>query len=156
MTTLDDIVRERLRISERLARLDEERTQLRGELVELDAAERVLTRLSRIQTGGANAGPGFAEADIAGAAPARRGRRSRVGSRPPSGGATSLGDATLQAIAALGSGVSAMEVRDYLARELGMQVRANHLGMALQRHRRAGRLAQHEKRWSLPGAAAGR
>lgn len=151
LATLDDIVRERQRISERLARLDEERAQLREELVELDAAERVLTRLSRTPPGGASARRGFTEADVAEAVPARRGRRARAGPRPPGGGAPSLGDATLQAVKALGSDVSAAEVRDYLGREFGMQVRANHLGMALQRHRRAGRLAQHEKRWSLPG-----
>jgi hypothetical protein len=67
-----------------------------------------------------------------------------------------LGDATLQAVEALGSPVSAAEVRDYLARKFGMQVRANHLGMALQRHRRAGRLEQHDSHWSVPGGGAGR
>lgn len=30
-----------------------------------------------------------------------------------------------------------------------MQVRPNHLGMALQRHRRAGRLQEEDGRWSM-------
>ena len=59
----------------------------------------------------------------------------------------SLGDATLRAISALGKGVSAEEVRNYLEQELDMPVRANHLGRALQRHRIAGRLEERDSRW---------
>jgi len=44
-------------------------------------------------------------------------------------------------------------VRKFLADQFGMQVRANHLGMALQRHRRAGRLEQRELLW-YPRASA--
>jgi hypothetical protein len=33
-----------------------------------------------------------------------------------------------------------------------MTVRPNHLGMALQRHRRAGRLELRDQRWYLPRA----
>jgi hypothetical protein len=60
-----------------------------------------------------------------------------------------LGDAALRAIEALGNEVSAEQVREYLGQHFGMQVRANHLGMALQRHRRAGRLSQDDGRWSM-------
>jgi hypothetical protein len=35
----------------------------------------------------------------------------------------------------------------YLTRKFGMTVRPNHLGMALQRHRRAGRLEDRDHRW---------
>jgi hypothetical protein len=59
----------------------------------------------------------------------------------------SLGDATLRAVAAHANGVSAEDVRKYIAEQLGMQVRPNHLGMALQRHRRAGRLEQRDLLW---------
>jgi hypothetical protein len=34
-----------------------------------------------------------------------------------------------------------------------MTVRPNHLGAALQRHRRAGRLENRDQRWYLPSAA---
>ena len=44
MATLDEIGREKLRISERLARLDAERTKLGDQLNELEIAERVLQR----------------------------------------------------------------------------------------------------------------
>jgi hypothetical protein len=36
-----------------------------------------------------------------------------------------------------------------------MTVRPNHLGIALQRHRRAGRLESRDSRWYLPQAAQG-
>jgi len=38
----------------------------------------------------------------------------------------------------------------YLSREFGMSVRPNHLGIALQRHRRAGRLENRDQRWYTP------
>jgi hypothetical protein len=59
-----------------------------------------------------------------------------------------MGDAALRAVEALGGAVSAEQVREYLGREFGMQVRPNHLGMALARHRRAGRLQEEDGRWS--------
>ena len=146
LSTLDDVARERRRIADQLARLDDERAKLSEELAELDAAERVLLRLGQLTPHSGNG----TESDHDHAP--RRGRpwshfRSAAQRAKPS-----LGDAVLQAIEALGSGVSAAEVRNYLARECSMRVRANHLGMALQRHRRAGRLEQHEGRWSLTGS----
>ena len=44
MATLDEIGQEKHRVSERLAQLDAERTQLSDQLSELETAERVLTR----------------------------------------------------------------------------------------------------------------
>ena len=78
-----------------------------------------------------------------------RRRRRRPKRSEDEAGTPSLGDATFQAVEALGRDVSAADVRTYLEREFGMHVRPNHLGMALQRHRRAGRLEQHDTRWSL-------
>ena len=51
MATADEIGQEKQRISERLARLDAERTKLADQLNELEIAERVLTRFRR-QAGG--------------------------------------------------------------------------------------------------------
>jgi hypothetical protein len=128
MSTLDDIAKERQRLAERLAKIDAERADVAEQLAELEAAERVLSRLTK----------GRPE-------PARRGRRiaqkeARV----------SLGDATLRAVEAHGPGASAADLRKFLAEELGMAVRPNHLGMALQRHRRAGRLEQRDLLWYPP------
>jgi prefoldin subunit 5 len=44
MATLDEIAQEKQRISERIARLDAERTKLGDQLNELEIAERVLSR----------------------------------------------------------------------------------------------------------------
>jgi hypothetical protein len=65
----------------------------------------------------------------------------------------SLSDATLKAVQAHGEGATANEILAYLSRELGMTVRPNHLGIALQRHRRAGRLDNRDQRWHLPQSA---
>ena len=48
---------------------------------------------------------------------------------------------------------TASEVLNYLSRQFGMTVRPNHLGMALQRHRRAGQLENRDQRWYLPPSA---
>jgi hypothetical protein len=57
--------------------------------------------------------------------------------------------ATTMAIDFLGNDLSAEQIREHLGREFGMQVRPNHLGFALQRHRRAGRLSERDARWSM-------
>jgi hypothetical protein len=154
MSTLDDIAKERQLLGERLARLDGERAKLAEQLAELEAAERVLSRFARARpqpgrrAAAAKTKPEAktkteAKIKTAGGGARRRGRR---GGRAPKK-TVSLGDATLRAVAAHGHGASAEEVRKFLSDQLGMQVRPNHLGMALQRHRRAGRLEQRDLRW---------
>jgi hypothetical protein len=64
-----------------------------------------------------------------------------------------MSDAILKAVQTHGEGATASEVLDYLSREFGMTVRPNHLGIALQRHRRAGRLENRDQRWHLPPSA---
>ena len=144
------------------------------QLAELDAAERVLSRIGRTKAAQSRRRSRAQSAEVTGttAARGRRGRRAReteatapaVPARRRGAGRGSrrargkpempLGDATLRAIEALGNEISAEQVREYLGREFGMQVRPNHLGMALQRHRRAGRLQQHDGRWSLSPTGA--
>jgi hypothetical protein len=145
MATLDEISEERQKLSERLARLDADRAKLAQQLEELEIAERVLSRFGMAQ-------------------PAERHRRGRPAAaeptpaEPPSRSAKpastlSLSDATIKAVEAHGGGATAAEVMNYLTRELGMSVRPNHLGIALQRHRRAGRLENRDARWYLPHSA---
>jgi hypothetical protein len=156
MSTLDDIARERQILGERLAKLDTDRAHLAEQLAELEAAERVLSRFMRANpTGRRGRGATSSAAETENPGIPAGPRRGRQGRRAPPGaattaGAVSLGDATLRAVAAHGHGVSAEEVRKYIANQLGMQVRPNHLGMALQRHRRAGRLEQRDLLW-FPG-----
>ena len=148
MATADEIGQEKQRISERLARLDAERTKLADQLNELEIAERVLTRFGVKPVTGERRRRGR---PTAATAPAPRAQRRARGAQQPSG--VSLSDATLRAVQAHGEGATANEVMNYLSREFGMTVRPNHLGIALQRHRRAGRLENRDQRWFAPHSA---
>ena len=146
MATLDEIGQEKQRIAERLARMDAERTKLAEQLNELEIAERVLNRFGagesterRRRGRPARSAP----------APATQ-RRARGGQQAPS---ISLSDGTLRAVQAHPEGATASEILNHLSREFGMTVRPNHLGIALQRHRRAGRLENRDQRWFMPHSA---
>src|ERR1700687_3692827 len=159
MSTLDDIAKDRQLLAERLAKIDGERAKVAEQLAELEAAERGLFRFTRPSRRPARRGRRAAAAETktkpAGAAAPRRGRRGRRAAQKSA--QVSLGDATLRAVETHGHGASAAEVRQFLADQLGMKVRPNHLGMALQRHRRAGRLEQRDLLWFVrppAGAAA--
>jgi hypothetical protein len=142
------MTQEKERVLERLARLNAERVKLSDQLNELAIAERVLTRFGgRRDTAGRER-----RRRPARTAPAAGGqRRARGGPQAPS---VSLSDATLRAVQAYPDGATASEILRYLAWEFGMAVRPNHLGITLQRHRRAGRLESRESRWFLPQQAA--
>ena len=160
MSTLDEIEQEKQRISERLARLDAERGRLAEQLNELEVAARVLSRFGKAEATPRRRGrparataakaPGKAPAA---AAPQRR--RARV-----QAGGLSVSDAALQVVREHPEGVAASDVLNTLSSQYGLKVRPNHLGIALQRHRRAGRLDQRDERWYPPhsngqsGAAA--
>ena len=143
MAILDQIVQQRQRISERLTRVDAERTKLSGQLDELEVTERALKRFG----GNGVAAEPPKKRHVAKAATASIAKPG-AGVRQQAKGA-SLGDATLKAVQAHAKGISADEVRKYLSRKFGLTVRPNHLGSALQRHRRAGRLENRDQRWYL-------
>ena len=168
MSILDEMAAQRQRLAERLARLDSERAKLAEQLGELDAAERVLSRLTpsnavasghrkrarKTKATKATTPPRNMRAEKAkGAesvsASSRRGRavpgKRKAAVKP----AIPLGEATLRAVGVLGNKVSAEQIREYLSKEFRVQVRPNHLGRALQRHRVGGRLNQHNARWSM-------
>jgi hypothetical protein len=154
MATLDEIGQEKQRISERLARIDAERTKLADHLNELEITERVLTRFG----GSADTAerrrrgrPGRTAPAPAPAPSAGTQRRARRGQQAAA--SVSLSDATLQAVKAHPDGATATDILNHLSREFGMTVRPNHLGIALQRHRRAGRLENRDQRWHLPASA---
>src|SRR5882724_8389543 len=132
---------EKQRISERLVRLDGEREKLSVQFSDLEVAERVLSR--------------FGEKAVA----VGKRRRARPAKTEPSASeergarskqrvlVVSLNDAAFRAVQAHGEGATASDVLDYLSREFGLAVRPNHLGLALQRHRRAGQLEIRNQRW---------
>jgi hypothetical protein len=120
---LDQITTEKTKLSERLARLDAERAQLATELTELEAAERVLARFSKTPLPRRPAPVAARKAK----APANSARRE------PS--TASLAERVL----ALAVGRTRREL--YLACP---KDRPNVIGMAIQRHIRAGRIQERE------------
>jgi hypothetical protein len=149
MPIMADVTQEKQRISDQLVKIDAERSRLQDRLNELEIAERVLSRFGKekgeMQTRGRSAGVRSKQA--ADVAETPRGS-SRLQRTTRSGGQSMpLGEATLRAVKAHSAGVSADAVRDYLAKQFGLKVRPNHLGMALQRHRRAGRMEIRDSRW---------
>jgi hypothetical protein len=139
MTVLDDIAQEKQQVSQRLMSLDAEWTNLSGELRELDIAERALKRFGR---------PGVTgkQTKERPTSPAAAPNEKR-GVRGHQTDGLSLSDASLKAVRAHGKGASANDVLDYVTHKLRMTVRPNHLGMALHRHRREGRLEYRGQRW---------
>jgi hypothetical protein len=150
MSTMDDLTAHRMRLTERLERVDAERQKLVEELAELDTAERVLSRLSpKKAAAGRRSGRRRSTKAVK---PIQSAVRGNAGRRARKQGMTRklpLGDATLRAVRDLGKEVSAQQIRGYLGRKFGMQVLPHHLGRALQRHRVGGRLTQQNERWSM-------
>jgi hypothetical protein len=68
-------------------------------------------------------------------------------------GTVAVRDAVLKAVEARSQGATATEILTYVSQEFGLKVRPNHLRVALQRHRRAGRLQLRDQRWYLPPSA---
>jgi hypothetical protein len=140
MTVLDDIAQEKQQVSQRLMVLDAEWTKLSGELRELDIAERAVKRFGR------RAGFSGKQTKEPPTSPAAAPNEKR-GVRGHQTDGLSLSDASLKAVRAHRKGASANDVLDYVTHKLRMTVRPNHLGMALHRHRREGRLEYRGQRW---------
>jgi hypothetical protein len=135
MSVLEQIGQDKQRIAKRLARLDAERAKLSDQLAEFEVAERALGRFGGSKVAAAKPTKGPAKTPAAAKKPDRQAP------------AASLGEATLQAVKAHAKGASADDLRKYLSRRFGLIVRPNHLGNALSRHRRAGRLENRDERW---------
>jgi len=136
---LDQISAEKAKVGERLARLEADRATVTAQLTDLEAAERVLTRVSQTPARRTRA----ATAAAAKAPTASRGRRrtsraSRATASKAAGrgiSAPSLGERIL----ALATGRTRQEL--YLACP---NDRPNHVGIAVQRHIRAGRIQERD------------
>ena len=133
MSILDEITKEKQRVSEALGRVDAQREKLTSQLSELEATERVLARYSK----GTQAGKTVpATATVATPAPGR-GRRRTTTARPAGGkgGSSSLNDQVL----ALATGKTQQEITAACK-----GVRPNHVGAAIARHKRAGRVEERD------------
>jgi hypothetical protein len=136
MSTLDEITKEKQRVSEALARVDAQREKLTSQLSELEATERVLARYSK----GTRAGRAAASAKTTatkGADSARSGGRQRTTAAKPADtrSSPSLNDRVL----ALATGKTQQEIATACK-----GVRPNHVGAAIARHKRAGRIEEHD------------
>ena len=127
MSALDEITREKQRVSEALARVDAQREKLAGQLSELEAAERVLARYGKGTTAATKA-----------ATPARsRGRQRNTTAKTAVGkrSSPSLADQVLT----LATGKTQQEIAAACK-----GARPNHVGAAISRHKRAGRIEERD------------
>jgi hypothetical protein len=145
-TMLDQINVEKTKVSERLARLDADRAKIATQLTDLETAERVLTRVSKTPPARRSTSTTAMEAR---ASTATRGRgrppkaaANKSAERKPSG--PSLGERVL----ALATGKTRLELYAVCPSD-----RPNHVGMAVQRHIRAGRIQERDgKLYATPTA----
>ena len=145
---LDQISAEKAKVGERLARLDADRATVTAQLTDLETAERVLMRVSK--TPPARRTRSATAAAAAKAPDASRGRRrtSRATASKAAGrdiSAPGLGERIL----ALATGRTRQEL--YLACP---NDRPNHVGIAVQRHIRAGRIQDGKLYATSPAAPA--
>jgi cell wall-associated NlpC family hydrolase len=137
MTTLDEITKEKQRLSEVLARVDAQHEKLISQLSELEAAERVLARYT-IGTQPRKAAPARTTTTATKVATAARGRGRRTTTARPVGGkpgSSSLSDQVL----ALATGKTQQEIAAACK-----GARPNHVGAAIARHKRAGRIEERD------------
>jgi len=138
MSTLDEITKERQRVSEALARVDAQREKLSSQLGELEATERVLARYSKVTPANRTASAKTPTAATKVSAAARsRGRLHTTTAKPIGGKRTlsTLGDQVL----ALATGRTQQEIAAACK-----GARPNHVGGAIARHKRAGRIEERE------------
>jgi hypothetical protein len=138
MSTLDEITKEKQRVSEALARVDAQRGRLTGQLSELEAAERVLARYSKGTRANRRASAETPAMATKTTAPARSRRRSRTAAAKPAGGkrtASTLGEQVL----ALANGKTQQEITAACK-----GARPNHVGVVIARHKRAGRIQERD------------
>jgi hypothetical protein len=146
---LGQISAEKTKISERLARHDADREKAATQLTDLETAERVLTRVSTTPAGGRPRSGSAAEAK---APVAQRGRgrtaraaTSKSGGREGGARTPALGERVL----ALATGKTRRELYAACPSD-----RPNHVGIAVQRHIRAGRIQEREgKLYAISTAA---
>ena len=138
MTTLDEISKEKQRVTEALARVDAQRAMLAGQLSELEATERVLARYSKGPPARKTASHRSSATATDAAASARSGGRPPSTTRRLADGkrsSPSLNDQVL----ALATGKTQKEIT---AECKG--ARPNHVGAAIARHKRAGRMEERD------------
>jgi hypothetical protein len=142
-TILDQINAEKTKVSERLARLDADRAKIATQLIDLETAERVLMRVSKTPPARRPRSASAAEAKASNATQGR-GRRPRAAASSLAAPSLGLGERVL----ALATGKTRRELYAACPSD-----RPNHVGMAVQRHIRAGRIQERDgKLYATPTA----
>jgi hypothetical protein len=145
---VDQITAEKMKLSERLARLDADREKIAAQLADLEIAERVLTRVIKAPPGRRPRSASDAEAKAA-ITPRGRGRPPRAAAAKSAGrerGVQKLGLG--ERVLALATGKTRQELYAACPGD-----RPNHVGIAVQRHIRAGRIHERDgKLYATPTA----
>ena len=140
MSTLDEITKEKQQVSEALSRVDAQRERLVSQLRELEAAERVLARYTKGPQARKTSSNKMPTRVTASAVPARRRGRPRTTTGIPDGakrGSSNLSDQIL----ALATGRTQREITAACK-----GARPNHVGAAIARHKRAGRIEERDEK----------
>jgi hypothetical protein len=147
-TILDQINAEKTKVSERLTRLDADRTKIATQLIDLETAERVLARVSKTPPARRPRSASAAEAKASNATRGR-GRPPRAATSKSAGGKPSARSLGLgERVLALATGKTRRELYAACPSD-----RPNHVGMAVQRHIRAGRIQERDgKLYATPTA----
>lgn len=137
MATLDEITKEKERVGEALARVDAQRDKLAHQLKELEAAERVLARYGKDTRAAKTASARMPRTATKSAAPPRgRGRRPTATAEPA--GKRSSANLT-DRVLAFATGKTQQEITAACK-----GARPNHVGAAIARHKRAGRIEERD------------
>jgi hypothetical protein len=134
MSTLDEITKAKQQITEALARVEAQREKLAGQLEELEAAEGVMARYSK-GTQTRRAAP--AKTMTAATKSAGLGR-SRTATTRAAGGKTRSSNLSDQVLV-LATGRTQQEITAACK-----GARPNHVGAAIARHKRAGRIEERD------------
>jgi hypothetical protein len=137
MTTSDEITKEKQRLSEALARVDAQHEKLISQLSELEAAERVLARYT-VGTQTRKAATARTTTTATKVATTARGRGRRTTTARPAGGKPSSASLSDQVLA-LATGKTQQEIAAACK-----GARPNHVGAAIARHKRAGRIEERD------------
>ena len=138
MATLDEITKEKQRLGEALARVDSQREKLASQLSELEVAERVLARYGKDTRVAKTAAARTPITATKPAAPARGlGRRPAASAKPDGGKRSSLN--LSDRVLSLATGRTQPEITAACK-----GARPNHIGAAIARHKRAGRIEQRD------------
>jgi hypothetical protein len=139
MSMLDEIAKEKQRVGEALARVEAQCAKLAGQLSELEAAERVLARYSKGALAGKTASAGRPTPATNGVAAPARGRR-RAATTRATGGKRSSSNLN-ERVLALATGRTQQDIIAACK-----NARPNHIGAAIARHKRAGRIEERDGR----------